>query len=81
MTFEELKAEAKKQGYNLVKIPERITLLPCPICGSKRTEQWFDHFGTFRKCQSCNFRGDNANTDRKAKKKWNEAVIEYEERN
>lgn len=36
MTLEELKAEAKKQGYNLVKAYERkVPLLPCPICGGK----------------------------------------------
>ena len=34
MTFEELKAEAKRQGYNLIKIPPKMPKLKrCPICG------------------------------------------------
>ena len=77
MTLNELKVEAKKQGYRLTKIPERIIMLPCPICGSKRTAQWFGPFGTFRKCYDCDFRGDSAKTYNEAKKKWNEAIIEY----
>lgn len=81
MTLDELKVEAKKQGYRLTKIPERIVMLPCPVCGSKRLHQWFGPLGTFRKCFNCYFRGDSARTDNEAKKKWNEAVIEYEERN
>lgn len=80
MTLEELKVEAKKQGCRLVKIPKKIVMLPCPVCGAKRTEQWFNAFGTFRKCCDCDFRGDSARTDRKAKNKWNEAVTEYEGR-
>ena len=34
MTLEELKAEAKRQGYNLIKIPPKMPKLKkCPICG------------------------------------------------
>lgn len=34
MTFEELKAEADRQGYNLVKKYQPMPkLLKCPICG------------------------------------------------
>ena len=32
MTFEELKAEAKRQGYYIVKKKESIKLIPC-TCG------------------------------------------------
>ena len=36
MTFEELKAEADRQGYNLVKKYQPMPkLLKCPICGRK----------------------------------------------
>ena len=35
MTFEELKAEAKRQGYNLMPIHKRPKLLPC-TCGCNR---------------------------------------------
>jgi len=39
MTFEELKAEAKRQGYHLIKCRERINLLPC-TCGCNRRNHW-----------------------------------------
>ena len=36
MTFEELKAEADRQGYNLVKKYQPMPkLLKCPLCGRK----------------------------------------------
>lgn len=36
MTFEELKAEANRQGYNLVKKYQPMPkLLKCPLCGRK----------------------------------------------
>lgn len=37
MTFEELKEEAKRQGYRLVKEEKKEPLLPC-TCGCKRRE-------------------------------------------
>lgn len=80
MTLEELKTEADKLGYRLVKKPERITMLPCPVCGSKNTSEWYAmEFGRyiFRKCNGCHFRGDYEKTPTKAKKKWNEAVEEF----
>lgn len=40
MTFEELKEEAKRQGYNLIKIKKPEKLLPC-TCGSKRRQHWY----------------------------------------
>lgn len=81
MTLDELKIEAKARGYRLVRIPENIKLPPCPVCGAKRTEQWYDSIGTFRKCKICDFRGERAKTDREAKKKWNDAVAKYKEEN
>ncbi len=33
MTYEELKAEAKKQGHNISKVEPYVRLLPC-TCGS-----------------------------------------------
>ena len=81
MTLDELKVEAKKQGYRLVKIPERITLLSCPVCGSKKTSQWYGYFGRFYRCDNCNFAGSSAKTIREARKKWNDAVAKYKEEN
>ena len=80
MTLEELKVEAKKQGYRLVKIPERIVLLPCPVCGLKKTSQWYGYLGRFYRCNNCDFAGSSAKTIREARKKWNDAVMEYMER-
>lgn len=81
MTLDELKIEAKAQGYRLVKIPESVRQFPCPVCGAKRTNQWYGPLGAFRKCENCDFRGYSAKTDREVKKKWNEAVMNYKERN
>lgn len=81
MTIEELKAEAKKLGYRIVPEPERITLMPCPLCGKKRTEEWFEQGGfRFRKCANCDFRGSRGSrgrTAKDAKAKWNDAVKEF----
>lgn len=45
MTFEELKAEANRQGYNLVKKYQPMPkLLKCPICGSPARVRYGDIF-------------------------------------
>jgi hypothetical protein len=75
MTLEDLKIEAKKHGYRLEKIPERIVLLPCPICGKKRTSTWYSPYGRIVQCSSCDgFRGGYGRNEREAKLRWNEAV-------
>ena len=39
MTFEELKKEAKRQGYDLVPRPKpQAKLLPCPRCGTSKRD-------------------------------------------
>lgn len=40
MTFEELKAEAEKQGYSLIKKQPYVKLLPC-TCGSEKIYHFF----------------------------------------
>ena len=50
MTVEELKAEAEKQGYKLVKVASPIRILPCPVCGCKKTEEWYRNLMVYRKC-------------------------------
>ena len=37
ITFDELELEANKLGYRLEKIQKPISILPCQICGKKRT--------------------------------------------
>ena len=42
MTLEELKAEAKRQGYNLVPKPKpKEKALPCPVCGMARMNSFW----------------------------------------
>lgn len=72
--LEYLRREADKLGYMVIKKPERIKLLPCR-CG-KKPELWFSKEGKFYKCSDCNIRGDVANTETRAKKCWNERVVE-----
>lgn len=74
----ELKLEAKKLGYRLEKIPEPITLLPCPICGKKRTSEWYQQGGLrFRKCNNCGFAGNPGENFKEAKIEWNKTVEKY----
>ena len=41
MTFEELKTEAERQGYKLVKKPIPLPKIhPC-TCGRKKMETWY----------------------------------------
>lgn len=42
MTIEELKNESDKLGYRLVKKPERVIMLPCPVCGGRASGKWYD---------------------------------------
>ena len=53
MTVEELKKEAAKLGYNLIKKPPREHYLPC-ICGCRQREHWIDLTNTeVLKCKRC----------------------------
>lgn len=75
MTVEELKAEAKKLGYTVIKKSEPVKILPC-ICGKNRRERWYRGSNIFYKCAYCGFKSPEANTDRQANLNWNEAVKE-----
>lgn len=58
LTDEEFKAEAKRRGYNLIKIrkkEKKIQLLPC-VCGNKR----ISHYVTVAPGQSTDFEFTNA---------------------
>ena len=79
MTVEELKAEAEKQGYKLVKIASPVRILPCPVCGCKRTEEWYRNLMVYRKCAKtgCSFEGYLGKNRIDSKRKWNEAVLDY----
>lgn len=83
MTFEELKAEAKRQGYKLMKKQENVSvrLLPC-TCGVKRPTKWYvigdDNVGECYKCDKCGKRGKTGKNTREAKINWN-VEVEVEE--
>ena len=82
MTLKKLKTEADKHGYRLVKDNPTVKLLPCPVCGSKRTIEWIhssDDEGIYsRECNKCDFRASREKTKRKARESWNKAVLEYQ---
>lgn len=74
MTFEELKAEAKRQGYNLIKNNPIEKLLPC-ICGCKQREHWYSapDATEILVCKKCGKRAEGKN-EREAKHNWNEMI-------
>ena len=75
MTFEELKAEARKLGYKIVKDRPTIKLLPCN-CGEKNsvymdyTDDWQRYF----RCKRCGFMGYFHRKTYGAREEWNRAV-------
>ena len=76
MTFEELKEEAKRQGYNLVKNPTYIPLAKCS-CGAKLSvkAKW-TVYGHAYKCIKCGLESNPAKTYKQARENWNKAVEE-----
>ena len=74
MSYEELKEEAKRQGYKLIKKQPYIRKLPC-VCGRKRQTLWFGSLGYFYACE-CGRRSVGASTEKKAKIEWNEMISE-----
>lgn len=79
MTLEELKAEASKLGYSLIKKKPYIPIKPCPVCGKKSTLVWYGQRGkgTMRQCSFCDFAGDWTNEKIPITEAWNNAVERY----
>lgn len=76
MTVEELKLEAAKLGYNIIKKAENIKFLPC-VCGYNKRNLWFcSNNMCFYKCQRCGFSGYKGKTQNEAKRNWNKAIEE-----
>ena len=77
MTVDELKEEAKKLGYNVVKRQEWIKLKPCK-CGRKRIDQWVDwshhEASIYYKCPQCGRKSEGCRTEREARIAWNNIV-------
>ena len=77
MTVEELKIEAKKLGYSIIKINPMPKILPC-TCGRKRMEKWYScQDGKDTKveivCPNCD-REATGTTLREAINNWNAMV-------
>lgn len=76
MTFEELKAEAEKQGYVLTKKIKYEKLKKC-ACGNSRSvyeEISISPRGKYFVCKNCKLKGEIARTLYKAIENWNFAV-------
>lgn len=76
MTVKELKIEAAKLGYNIIKKPEPmplVKLLPC-VCGCNKRSKWYSNKLSWYKCNKCGFTGGSAYNERDVRIKWNEAV-------
>lgn len=73
---EEFKVEAKRRGYNLIKIPEHIKLLPC-VCGNAKHHRVFIMRGLqYYSCQKCGLVAEEGKTERQAKLNWNKRIEE-----
>lgn len=81
MTYEELKAEAKRQGYRLSKIQKYVPHVRCK-CGA-RGELWYGSgSGAFIQCSNfeCDTRTGHHQTERQAWINWYELNVgEWEE--
>lgn len=75
MTVDELRAEAKALGYNIIKINPMEKLLPC-VCGNNRRERWSlsgAYDGIKLKCTKCG-RAAKGKNEREVRHNWNEMV-------
>ena len=73
MTLDELKAEAKRQGYKLIKDNPMPKMIPC-ICGSKGRILWSCAEGWYFECVGCGRMAKPGKTKRKARDEWNRMV-------
>ena len=84
MTVDELKIEAKKLGYNIIKISEQPEkLLPC-ICGRKRRSHWdsLHDDGLWYKSLRCDCgRRADGLTKVEVNKNWNDMIRKERENN
>lgn len=73
MTLEELKAEAKRQGYKLIKEKPYIALEKCPKCGKKPRLRVYVGTDQYQ-CDCTNRSMGWYRNESKAKEAWNERV-------
>ena len=76
MTLEELRSEANKLGYSVVKKRRKVYLKPC-VCGCNKREIWNTHdLKYFYKCVHCGRKSPPADSLMAAKELWNEMMKE-----
>ena len=83
MTLEQLKAEAKKYGYKIVKDLPYIRMLPC-VCGNKSIaymSAWETPTPYYHRCRKCGFESQRARTKYEARIKWDECIEKAKEKN
>lgn len=73
MTYEELKEEARRQGYMLRKEESKVRLIPC-VCGCNRRTTWYEPNGMFYECKICTLRSPAGRSEREARKNWNKYI-------
>lgn len=77
LTLEELKAEAKRQGYKLIK-SETLRFEKC-LCGGTRREWWYGPKGVKVVCQRCGLESPwvpRCEGENGVKKAWNAMILE-----
>lgn len=81
MTYEELKAEADKLGYGLIKRKEYVKFKPCPKCGSTGNRDCWHRssVGPFYVCKKCRWKAKPAKTMAEAKRNWNDGIGDEED--
>ena len=75
LTLDELKAEAKRQGYKLIKDNPMPKLSTC-ICGSKNRILWSCAEGWYYECGRCGRTAEPGRTKCKARENWNRMVTD-----
>ena len=74
ITIKELKEEAKKKGYKLVKDVPYIKFEPC-ICGGNHRSHWNGLKGHRYTYDKCGLTSEWGKSERKAKELWNAMII------
>lgn len=81
MTYEELKTEANKMGYSLVKKKEYVPHKKCK-CGG-RGGTWYNcadgNTTRFVKCERCDIRTNDYKSEVDAWREWNKMQEEQDE--
>ena len=76
MTVEELKKEAAKLGYNIIKKQEDIRFKPC-VCGCNRRKHCYSYGNTVSfECKNCGLTSPKGSDEREAKLNWNKMIEE-----